>query len=217
MNEKIFVSNILDNLKTRLNIKTDLELARWLGVAQNTLSAWRNRGTSPYGAIVEAALRHGISLDYLLRDQSYPLPWRIPEVVYFRDEGEPGHLDAMNESVPLILAANPNLPRLAELEVELILVTDDAYPSAIEPGTQVIIRRLHVTDPITERGFYYVVEEEDGRHRGRIVEIIPKLPRGTATIIYPDKVERNVTGRSAFDGIYGQILAVLKPLSQLIS
>ncbi len=214
MLDKISTSTFLDNLKIRLGIRSDLELARWIGVGQSTVSAWRTRGTSPFDAIVEAAMRHGISLDYLLRDQSSPLPWRIPEVVYFQD-GEPHRLDAMSEGVPLALALNPNIANLADLQVELMLVTDDEYPPAIAYGDQVVLRRLHVTDPIVERGFYYVIEKEDEQWKGRIVEIIPKLPRGSATVVYKDKPERNITGRSASDGMYGQILAVLKPLSQL--
>lgn len=213
MLDKISTSTFLDNLKIRLGIKSDLELARWIGVGQSTVSAWRTRGTSPFDAIVRAAMRHGISLDYLLLDQTSPLPWRIPEVIYFQD-GEPHHLDAMSENVPLATAVNPNFPGFADLQLELMLVTDDEYPP-IEYGSEVIIRRMDMTDPINERGYYYMVEEQEGRHRGCIVEIIPKLPRGTATIIYKDKPERNITGRSAFDGIYGQILAALKPLSQL--
>lgn len=125
-------------------------------------------------------------------------------------------MNAMSENVPLAFALNPNMPELGELdEVGLMLVTDDEYPPAINYGDQVMIRRMWATDPITERGYYYMVEEREQQWKGRIAKIIPKLPRGTATIIYKDEMERTIKGRSAFDGIYGQILAVLKPLSQV--
>jgi len=207
-------SEIINTVKNRLGIKTDLELAGWLGVAQNTLSGWRSRGTLPYDAVVQAAIRHGISLDYLLLDQSSPLPWRIPEVVYFKDEDRPGHLDAMNEGVPMVLAANPNVRALKNARLELMAVTTEEYPPVIAYGDQITMRIMDGQENIAW-GYYYVREKEADHFRGRIVEIRPKLPHGSATVIYSDRSERDIAGRSELGGIYGQVLAVLKPLASL--
>ncbi len=208
----LVTSEIINAVKSRLGIGTDLELARWLGVAQNTVSNWRARGTSPYGAIVEAALRHGVSLDHLLLDQRHPLPWRVPEIVYFQDKDRPGHLDAMDEGVPMVMATNPNVGVLRNARLELTVITTEEYPPVIAYGDQVVMRAVDGEEDIAW-GYYYVREREAGHHRGRIVEIRPTLPHGSATVIYGDRSERDIAGRSELDGIYGQVLAVLKPLS----
>ena len=39
----INVEKILNNLKKELNLKNDLELSKFLGIKQNTLSTWKSR------------------------------------------------------------------------------------------------------------------------------------------------------------------------------
>lgn len=45
-------SQIINEIKSHLNIKTDSELANELGVSQPTISAWRKRNTLDYELII---------------------------------------------------------------------------------------------------------------------------------------------------------------------
>lgn len=56
---------IIDRLKNTLRAGSDSELARRLGVPQTTVSAWRQRGRIPPGAIARIAVAIGRSVEWV--------------------------------------------------------------------------------------------------------------------------------------------------------
>jgi len=62
------INDILDRIKKYLEIDTDAELARSLGVTPQRLRNWRTpgRGTVPWEVLCEFAMKHGMSFDWLL-------------------------------------------------------------------------------------------------------------------------------------------------------
>ncbi len=65
--DKQNVQNILQRLKTLLNINTDIELAYRLHLnSSNILTNWRRRNTMDYNLIIAIAATNKIDLNYLL-------------------------------------------------------------------------------------------------------------------------------------------------------
>lgn len=60
---------IIDRLKNTLRAGSDSELARRLGVPQTTVSAWRQRGRIPPGAIARIAVAIGRSVEWIRTGQ----------------------------------------------------------------------------------------------------------------------------------------------------
>lgn len=58
--------DVLKRLSQLLNAQSDIELAKALGVASQTVSTWRNRNKIPYEKIVELSISKKISLDFLI-------------------------------------------------------------------------------------------------------------------------------------------------------
>ena len=57
---------VLERLKLQLDVDSDRELAKALGVAASTLSSWRQREVVPYAICVDVALERGVNLDWLV-------------------------------------------------------------------------------------------------------------------------------------------------------
>jgi len=57
---------VLDRLQQAANVSSDSALSRALGVNRATLGNWRNRNSVPYSICVEFAIKHEISLNWLL-------------------------------------------------------------------------------------------------------------------------------------------------------
>lgn len=57
---------VLTRMKIVTASSTDSGLSSALGVSPQTLSSWKVRDSVPYSICIELALRHGISLDWLL-------------------------------------------------------------------------------------------------------------------------------------------------------
>ena len=154
------VPAILTRVSNALKITGDLELAKLFRVKPVTISSWRARNSMPLELIVELARTRGISLEEIIlgKEQAHH---HVPKIVYFPVATEaPRYLDAMNERVSFAICSNPWLFQKEDLaKMEILLVTDDEYISpnegrmSINYGDQVVLRRLHVTDPITERGY----------------------------------------------------------------
>ena len=58
--------SVLDQLRQALNVKSDSDLSRVLGVKRATLANWKTRDAIPYAICVTVALEKGISLQWLL-------------------------------------------------------------------------------------------------------------------------------------------------------
>ncbi|MDT4868198.1 Bacteriophage CI repressor helix-turn-helix domain protein [compost metagenome] len=57
---------VLDRLQKVLGVKNDTQLGEALQVNRSTVGNWRNRDSVPYTICVDAAIEHGVSLDWLL-------------------------------------------------------------------------------------------------------------------------------------------------------
>lgn len=62
----ISTEEILKRLGSVLGTTTDIELAKALGVASQTVSTWRNRNKIPYDKALEISTNKGVSLDWII-------------------------------------------------------------------------------------------------------------------------------------------------------
>ena len=65
MKKSRFSISVIGRLKTALRLRTDVELAKHLGVRQNTVSGWKSRDTLDYKKIIEICDGNNISFDWL--------------------------------------------------------------------------------------------------------------------------------------------------------
>lgn len=65
-NQNISCSDVLKRLCAALGVESDVELAKALGVANNTISGWRTRNKIPYEKVIEVSLDNGFTVDQLL-------------------------------------------------------------------------------------------------------------------------------------------------------
>lgn len=65
MKKSRFSIFVIDRLKTALSLRTDIELAEYLCVKQNTISGWKARDTLDYKKIIEICDINNISFDWL--------------------------------------------------------------------------------------------------------------------------------------------------------
>lgn len=66
MSYEIACDEILKRIAELYGVGTDIDLAKKLGVASQTISTWRNRNKVPYDKVVELAAEKGVSLDFLI-------------------------------------------------------------------------------------------------------------------------------------------------------
>ena len=66
--------SILVRLKDELNLSKDVDLADFLGVAQNTISAWKKRNSVNYDLIFEKIAPYNIDLNWLVYGKDSPQP-----------------------------------------------------------------------------------------------------------------------------------------------
>jgi transcriptional regulator with XRE-family HTH domain len=67
--EKFIICDIIARIKSVKSIKSDLELARVLGLSRTALAERKRRGSIPYREIFILADKEGVSLDWLLRGE----------------------------------------------------------------------------------------------------------------------------------------------------
>lgn len=60
------IVDIIDRLKIKFSLKSDMQVAKLLGVEQNTLSSWKKRNKIPYEKLDSIAIEYKISFDWLL-------------------------------------------------------------------------------------------------------------------------------------------------------
>lgn len=60
---------VLDRLRIVCGVNNDSDLCKSLKLPRTTISTWRSRNSVPYSLCVDLALKHGISLDWLLTGQ----------------------------------------------------------------------------------------------------------------------------------------------------
>lgn len=70
MQIEIECSDVLRRIAELYEVGTDIELAKKLGVAAQTVSTWRNRNKIPYDKVIEIAAEKGVSLDFLIFGQA---------------------------------------------------------------------------------------------------------------------------------------------------
>jgi len=63
---------VLARVRTLAGVTNDAGTARALGVCHQTLSSWKRRSTIPYHCLLQFALEHGTTLDYLLLGRNVP-------------------------------------------------------------------------------------------------------------------------------------------------
>lgn len=61
---------LIEKLKKFYGVKTDIQLARELGINQSTLSNWKRRNVLPCDVIITKC--ENVSLDWLFRDEDVP-------------------------------------------------------------------------------------------------------------------------------------------------
>ncbi len=66
------VTSILARLKDELNLHKDVDLAEFLGVAQNTISAWKKRDSVNYELIFDKVIPYNIDLNWLIYGELMP-------------------------------------------------------------------------------------------------------------------------------------------------
>jgi hypothetical protein len=80
------VGSLLSEMKRRAGVRTDQQLADFMGAAQSTVSNWRKRGEVPEAAILQfeavASNPRGDDLERLTAAQTIAL--RVPELYYQR-------------------------------------------------------------------------------------------------------------------------------------
>ena len=64
------LNQIIDGLKKFFDLKNETEVAKFLGVEQNTLSSWKKRDKIPYEKLDEIATKYNLSMDWLLGNQT---------------------------------------------------------------------------------------------------------------------------------------------------
>lgn len=73
------VPKILERLKQHLDIKKNIDLAFFLGVKHNTISAWKRRGNIDFSLIVSKC--EGIDLNWLMYGEEKPVEKTDPETL----------------------------------------------------------------------------------------------------------------------------------------
>jgi len=60
------LSEIINRIKQKFELKSDTQVAKLLNVEQNTLSSWKKRDKIPYEKLDEVALNNNISIEWIL-------------------------------------------------------------------------------------------------------------------------------------------------------
>lgn len=63
---KAFVTDIIDRMKTVLGVQQDKQVSEALGGSRGLVSVMKNRGTIPFAECVTMAIEKGINLDWLI-------------------------------------------------------------------------------------------------------------------------------------------------------
>lgn len=123
------VDEILDKIKEIKEFQTDTSLAELFGVAPNTVTNWRKRGSIPYDHIVAFCEKERVDLTWLLTGQVLSKTADIDgKKVWVLAEGEPG----------LYLRADePKTPEEKRLHAVLIRVKYIFSEGALEDRARV--------------------------------------------------------------------------------
>jgi hypothetical protein len=116
MSRKIITKHdILDRLKSALEIGTDTELAIIIGVKQNTISGWRKRGSIDHVKIIEICEKYNISLDWVIMGRGYAGQPRAPKSDTPVPDVLTAHRDIVAQFMDAPRAMDANM-RLLEIE-----------------------------------------------------------------------------------------------------
>lgn len=203
-----WVSEIIDELKSLLNLSTDQKLAEKIGVAQSTIPSWKLHNRIPHALIIDLAQRYNFSLDEIFLER-HPIEkwWTLPALAMPESEeggilpvaqNDPGEVAEATTS-DFYLIARKNLR-----DTEVFEANDNIMAPTIEPGDLVLIEQV---DEVSIPGIYVVII--GGGRDGTLRRILPiakdKYQVSCDNTNYPPIV---TTG----DGflVYGRALKVLK-------
>lgn len=85
---------VLDRIQQALGLKSDGEVSRALGIGRSTVGGWRAQDRRPYELCVDLAMKHGLSLDWLLLGRG---PMRPAVVEYQQGEDRPDGRRGVND------------------------------------------------------------------------------------------------------------------------
>jgi hypothetical protein len=68
---------VIDRMREALCLKSDGELASYLGIAKTTASSWRRRNSIPYAECVELAMRGAARLEWLITGEGDKIDARL--------------------------------------------------------------------------------------------------------------------------------------------
>ncbi|MCD6099670.1 MAG: helix-turn-helix transcriptional regulator [Candidatus Marinimicrobia bacterium] len=151
------IEEILKRLKQLKGLKTDTELAQYLGVKQNTISSWKRRRTIPYNLFISKCEEEKINLNWLLTGQGemFMKPAKLEfkhmtteEILKQFPQAIPAHpVPVINIQVP---AGFPEMP----LDKEQII--DYLYLPDIPKGSMAIRIKGASMEPTIEDSDYVV-------------------------------------------------------------
>lgn len=165
-NNKDLVYAIVERMKKVLGFKSDAELSTFFGGGRSTAGGWKGRGTVPIKEVIQLAIDHSISLDWLIlgRGRQQPeIESTPPEAgleIGLQPVEIPGYVD-----LPVLDMGNFNLdnrgfawkvPRLwldqegltVDDTVMVRAVGDPMEPTIVDGEMVVVDRRVRDTDGV---------------------------------------------------------------------
>lgn len=130
MNKKLDKSLILNRIKLHYNFKSDVQLAKFLGIATTTLSNWYARNTMNFDLIFTKC--EDLNLNWLVNGEGKPARW------YQNLENNPASLtEEVLEKIKLVNNQNIEIERLHQV-ISLQEGTISAQTKTIEVMNKLI-------------------------------------------------------------------------------
>lgn len=108
-NNKDLVYGVIERMKNVLGFKSDVELSTFFGGGRSTIGGWKGRGVVPFKEVMQVAVNHNVSLDWLILGRGKQ---SAPEVV---GPAEPG--DEAQSAAAGVEMSTVNVPGYVDLPV----------------------------------------------------------------------------------------------------
>lgn len=147
---KAFVTDIIDRMKTVLGVQQDKQVSEALGGSRGFVSVIKNRGTIPFAECLSMAIERGISLDWLIlgRGESgiggeVAVAVQAPHLVElpFFDAGAAVWGEALAEQSWRVPAQWLELQRLGVGDAIVVRVAGDAMAPLLAEDEIVLVNR----------------------------------------------------------------------------
>jgi len=158
---------LLNRLKSVKDFKTDLELATFLGVKQNTLSSWKSRGSVDYDLIISKC--DTLDLNWLIRGDSDSLPGikKLPRykgklvsvgVPYFENQpvSAGDFFTFFDKETP---TAFIDLPQIRDC-LAILPVYGNSMKGIVEPGDLIAIKEVNGRTEFNPDSPHLIITEE---------------------------------------------------------